>query len=127
MALDARVSRDLRLGASATWLDTENRETGGRLTSAPDITASLRATWQLIPAWSVTGALVHVGKRYEDVANIASADPYTLINLGTSYAHPSWPGVQVYAGIDNLFAAKNDTSLYADPGRFFRAGARWFF
>ena len=47
--------------------------------------------------------------------------------LDVRLASRRWEGVTWHAGVDNLLDEENDTSLYADPGRFARLGVRYQF
>lgn len=84
----------------------------------PKNKASLNATWQPTPAWSLSATLLYVGPWIDtnrDGESGIPADGYTLVNLAASYdlGH----GVTAFARIDNLLDRH-----YQDPLGFQRPG-----
>ena len=115
------------LALEATWLDAVNRETDQQLTYSPEHTALAALSWRPGPQWSARLRARRVGERYEDAQNTVKQAAYTLVGLDVRLASRRWEGVTWHAGVDNLLDEENDTSLYADPGRFARIGARYQF
>jgi vitamin B12 transporter len=64
-----------------------------------------------------------VGKSFDDVANLAPIDSYTLVDIRAS--HFVTDQVEVYGRIENAFDEEYETiSRYGSLGRGFFAGAR---
>ncbi len=114
----------LELQLAATYLDAINRDTGETLAHAPEWNAVASVLWQ--PAGPVE---LQLRTRYVDEVYDGTEweSAYTLTSLDAEYAPAAWDGVTLQAGVDNLLDNENDSSLYADPGRFVRAGIRYDF
>lgn len=117
----------VRLGLNATWLEAVDRETDRELTQTPDFIGVARLGWTPTPHLDLDLRLRGQGERYVDAANTERDQAYALMDLAAVYRPPRWQDLSLRAGIDNLMDRGNDTSLYADPGRFFRVGARYRF
>ncbi|MCG5498175.1 TonB-dependent receptor plug domain-containing protein [Ectothiorhodospira variabilis] len=119
------VTRTVHADFTGTWVDAENRNTGKTLSSSPDITAVAGLNWAPDDRqfWQVR--VRHVGQRYLDADNTERDSSYTVADLTASFQPRHWDNLELYGGIDNLFDASNDSSLLADPGRFYRVGLRY--
>jgi len=114
----------LELQLAATYLDAVDRDTGDRLSDAPEWNAVVSALWT--PAEPIE---LQLRTRYVDEVYDGTEwqDAYTLTSLDAEYAPAAWDGLALQGGVDNLLDSDNDSSLYADPGRFVRAGIRYDF
>ncbi len=121
------LTEHIRLDLAATWLDAINRDTQLQLTNAPEFMA--RSGVRFAPTDNVSTRLQarYVGSRYIDAANTDEEESYTVFDLNLGYYPLQWDAIEFYGGIENLLDVRNETSLYADPGRFLRVGMRYFF
>lgn len=117
----------IQLGLNTTWLDAIDRDTDRELTHTPDFIGVARLGWAPTRALQLDLRIRGQGERYVDAANTEQDEAYTLVDLSAVYRPSRWEGLSLRAGIDNLMDKENETSLYADPGRFFRVGARYRF
>ncbi|MFP4080877.1 MAG: TonB-dependent receptor plug domain-containing protein [Ectothiorhodospira sp.] len=117
----------VQLGLNATWLEAMDRDTDRELTQTPDFIGVARLGWAPVRALQLDLRVRGQGERYVDAANTERDQAYALVDLAAVYRPPRWQDLSLRAGIDNLMDRENDTSLYADPGRFFRVGARYRF
>lgn len=123
--LSLPVTHSVYADLTGTWVDAENRNTGKTLSSSPDITAVAGLTWALDDRQFWQLRVRHVGQRYLDADNTERDSSYTVADLTASFQPRHWDNLELYGGIDNLFDANNDSSLLADPGRFYRVGLRY--
>ncbi|MFP4648918.1 MAG: TonB-dependent receptor plug domain-containing protein [Halorhodospira sp.] len=125
LELGAAFDPQLELTLGATYLDAIDRDTRETLTNTPEWTAVAKALW------TPTDPLeVQLRTRYADEVRVDEDDwdsAYTRTSLDLGYAPPSWEGLRLQGGIDNLLDESNDSSLEADPGRLVRAGVRYDF
>ncbi|MEW5822780.1 MAG: TonB-dependent receptor [Pseudomonadota bacterium] len=134
--LEARTSYrllpELWLNASISLLDAKNQDTGQRLEFTPEHLLNLSADWRASTNLKLKLSLQHVGDQfYTDTRSGSSqsavAGAYTLVNLKASYTPDGLQGIELYAGVDNLFNAKVDTILGSNVGPYLYAGVRKFF
>lgn len=125
-SLSMPLGQQLDLALSATWLDAENRDTGLTLSGTPENVAVAGLNWTPNDAQMWQLRVRHVGERYLDAANTDKDEAYTVADLNASFHPASWRKLELYGGIDNLFDRRNDTSLFSDPGRYYRIGLRYF-
>lgn len=122
-SLELALPAGLRVDLGVTWLDAIERGTRRDLPYAPE--------------WSARAALAgDPGERYGwrtqvrytgshvDEDDQDEQEGVTQVDIQGHYNPRAWEHVRLYAGIDNLFDTSNDTSLYADPGRYARFGLR---
>lgn len=112
---------------AATWLDAIDRDTHNTLPDAPPLTAVGSVAWTPVAPLRLEVRVRYVGERYQDSANTAKDEAYTLTGVDVGYQPARWPGLTLRAGVENLLDADNDTSLVPDPGRRVQAGVRYDF
>jgi iron complex outermembrane receptor protein len=94
LAMFGEVIRGLRLLGGVTLIDAELTKTstaatrGNRPVGVPTLQANLGAEWDMpwLPGFSLTGNLVHTGKRYIDQANTQSVPSWTTFDFGARYS-----------------------------------------
>ncbi|MBC5767697.1 TonB-dependent receptor domain-containing protein [Ramlibacter albus] len=113
----------LNLSASADSLDPRNQVSGARLPRRAKEQYTVAADYRL-GAWSFGGSLLHVGSRYDDVANRIAMGSYT-----TADAFATWQfakDLSVQLKLNNLADKRYETAYgYNQPGREFYATLRW--
>ncbi|WP_165954202.1 TonB-dependent receptor [Seongchinamella unica] len=87
------VTPDLVLGASATYSDAEETDTGQRLPYAPQWSASVDGSWVLpVPGnqlqWRLEGAINYRDEQYQQLGETSLDGALTLVNLRLSVADP---------------------------------------
>lgn len=111
---DVKLPWHLSTGASVTWLDTENKETGEELDGSPDIKGIFRLSYYH-PAYKFRAAtrINYIGDQH--VSNAEDKDGYVTVNL--YFAKDFSNRIQVFAGIDNLLNEKKayDGVTYVEP------------
>jgi len=116
------VARSIELSGQATWLQTENKETGDELANEPEWKGELTVSWQI--PWITTEAQL----RYlyfgdcEDGSGV-ERDGYDLVGLNLSKKITEQ--LRIYAGADNLFKEENNY-FYQDPLQVY-AGVNYHF
>jgi TonB-dependent siderophore receptor len=94
-----RIAPGWRLTTQGTWLDAciaqDNRYApGNRLPYAPRFGASAWLSHSFAAddggRWSLSGGIVHQGKRYADFANGTQIPAYTRFGMGASYREKAW-------------------------------------
>ena len=103
------------LRASVDLLDPRNELTGMRLPRRSTNQATLGAD-HTAGRWTYGGAILHVGSRFDDTANLAPLDAYTTADLYAEYAlAKDW---KLQARVNNLTNRQYETILgYNQPGR----------
>jgi iron complex outermembrane receptor protein len=94
LAMFGEIIRGLRLLGGVTLIDAELTKTstaatrGNRPVGVPTLQANLGAEWDMpwLPGFSLTGNLVHTGKRYIDQANTQSVPSWTTFDFGARYS-----------------------------------------
>lgn len=117
---------------SATWIEDAawgqvSQAHYRHLPNAPELTAMVRLRWQASEALHLQTRARYVGAYYTAADDDERQASQTLVGVNASYRPAVWQGVRLHAAVDNLFNADNDSSLYADPGRFVRAGVAYQF
>ncbi len=104
------------------------------LSLVPDYTINASVTWDVNDKFSLVPSLTHYGPieatEYsaatgESEDDTEDRDPYTLVNLGMTYAFDN--GFNLKAGVTNLFATEvlrsgNGANTYNEPGRAYYFG-----
>lgn len=105
----------LALRASVDVLDPRNEVTGKRLPRRSTSQARLGADYTA-GGWTYGGAILHVGSRFDDAANLNRLDGYTTADVYADYAlSKNW---KVQAKLNNLTNRQYETILgYNQPGR----------
>lgn len=82
------LSADLELGASATYADAEETDTGQRLPYAPEWSASVDGSWTLpVPGslqWQLSGAINYRDEQYQQRGETSLDDALTLLDMRLS-------------------------------------------
>lgn len=110
------------IGFNAALLDTTNKESNKELTFTPEISLAAIANYQLMPAFSSSLSLKHVGEQYTDEQNTQTVSSYTTLDLSLAYDINKI--IEIYAGINNIGDTDIDKELGATVGRYFYAGIR---
>jgi len=105
----------IALRASFDLLDPRNEVTGKRLPRRSASQATLGAD-HTAGRWTYGGAIVHVGSRYDDAANLSPLGGYTIADLNAGYTlSGNW---RLQARLNNLTNRRYETILgYNQPGR----------
>jgi vitamin B12 transporter len=112
--------RELDLRAAASWLDSEDLDTGAPLPRRPESSAHLVAAYER-DRFGVHGALVQVGRR-EDVGGV-ELPSHTVVDLGGSFAWRAW--LTPYARVENLLDREYEEAAgFPAPGRTWSLGLR---
>ena len=130
------LADNLSWSTNATvMLRSENLQTGQPLSLVPDYTINSSLDWEYQPNWSFNLGLTHYGRiespeksvtKGDEIENQEDRDPYTLVNLTTTYDFDNGPTLQ--GGVKNLFdtaVMREGTSnnaganTYNEPGRSF--------
>ncbi|WP_423822225.1 TonB-dependent receptor [Salinisphaera sp. SPP-AMP-43] len=117
-----------RIGASADWLNAENRESGANhgndLARRPDYQASLQIDRDLWTRFSAGATADLVGSRYNDLANTNELGGYALFGLrGEMRVNDAW---KLQAKLENLLDRDYQTiDFYNQPGRAFYLTIRY--
>lgn len=113
----------LGLQANADSLDPRNEVSGARLPRRAKSQYSVSADYKL-GSWSFGGSVLHVGSRFDDVANRTPLDAYT-----TADAFATWqfaPSLSLQLKLNNLANKHYETAYgYNQPGREFYVTLRW--
>ncbi|GGB11884.1 FepA family TonB-dependent siderophore receptor [Allosediminivita pacifica] len=120
---------------ATVMLRSENLQTGQPLSLVPDYTINSSLDWEYRPNWSFNLGLTHYGTIESpeksvtnggEIENREDRDPYTLVNLTTTYDFDN--GLTLQGGVKNLFdtqVMREGTSnsaganTYNEPGRSF--------
>lgn len=129
-ALDLRPTDTLRINASYTYVDAENRTPGSpdfgtALLRRPKSSVALNADWRTPLGLALAGTLRQVSDSIDRDAfgTRARLDGYVLADLRVAY--PVSERLEVYGRIENLFDARYETVLdYNTAGRAAYAGVR---
>jgi len=114
-----QAASTLRMFASASWGTqtlVENVRTAGGATldvkgkqmpDVPRVMASLGATWQPAPGWTVSPLVHFTGKRYADSAHREKIGSYTRVDVDLSKrSTTTWGELTTRLGVINLFDRK---------------------
>ncbi|QHE92811.1 TonB-dependent siderophore receptor [Pandoraea fibrosis] len=97
LTLGAQLSRDVRVDLNGTLLrakyDAFDESVGGVSVSragnipvnVPQQMANLWMSWRVAQAWTASGGLKYVGKRYADTANTLALPSYTTVDLALAW------------------------------------------
>ncbi|GAO38343.1 vitamin B12 transporter BtuB [Sphingomonas changbaiensis NBRC 104936] len=129
-ALDLRPTDTLRINASYTYVDAENRTPGSpdfgtTLLRRPKSSVALNADWRAPVGLSLGGTLRQVSDSIDRDAfgTRVRLDGYVLADLRVSY--PVSDRLEIYGRVENLFDARYETVLdYNTAGRAAYAGVR---
>ena len=123
-----QLTDSLRARASATRFSTENKGTDDPLLRTPETLANLTLDFSPHPDWLLQLITTYTGEQqYASTEGIETAAGFTLVNLKASYQPIAFAGLELYAGIDNLFDESVDTGIGSNPGPFGYLGARYRF
>ncbi|MFC5497701.1 TonB-dependent receptor domain-containing protein [Caenimonas terrae] len=122
LGYDGRFGR-LALRASLDRLDPRNELTGAQLPRRAKEQLALGADWEQ-GAWRYGASLLHVGERFDDVANTAPLAPYSTVDVYADWKFaPAW---SVQAKLNNLTDRQYETALgYNQAPRSFYLTLRW--
>jgi vitamin B12 transporter len=113
----------LGLSASADSLDPRNEVTGARLPRRAKEQYTVAADYKL-GAWSFGGSLLHVGGRFDDVANRTALGGYTTADAFVTWQFAKDLSLQLK--LNNLADKRYETAYgYNQPGREVYATLRW--
>ena len=73
----------------------------------PRVMASLGASWQMLPGWTLSPRVHYTGKRYADSAHAEKVGSYTRVDLDlANRTHTAWGELTTRLGVINLFDRK---------------------
>ncbi|MBI5967505.1 MAG: TonB-dependent receptor, partial [Deltaproteobacteria bacterium] len=103
MFASVRPIEDLTIGASYTYTDTEDKETGKRLLRRPRHKGSLNLNYRFLNKGNANLDVIYVGKRddWTPYPERGEVGDYTLVNLAVSYDISK--NIRVFGRIENLF------------------------
>ena len=105
------------VGASASWLDTEDRDTGNELARRASETARLELD-RSFGKFRLGFTGVAEGRRYDDLANTRELGGFATLDVRGEYAFAT--GWTLQARVANAFDRDYETaSFYRQPGREF--------
>lgn len=112
------------LRASVDRLDARNEVTGKRLPRRAQNLARLEADYAPGGAWSVGGAVLRSGSRFDDTANLVPIAGFTTADIYATYAvTKDW---SLQAKLNNIRNAEYETIRgYNQPGRSVMLTLRW--
>ncbi len=119
------AGRGLRLLGGATWLDTEQRNTGSAATDGkrtigvPKAQANIGAEWDVagVRGLAIDGRVVRTGASYADAANTVAIRGWTRLDVGARYlAEVGGKLLTLRARIDNLTDRDYWSSVGGYPG-----------
>jgi len=118
---------DWDLGFSLTLLDPRNRsagqDDGNLLPRRPQQQGQLDLD-RRFARWSLGATLFAAGRSYDDLANVYTLDPYTLLDLRAEYAFT--PSLRLQGRLKNVFDQDYETAaFYNQPGRAFYLTLRY--
>lgn len=117
-----KITDNLRLTASYTNLDTEDKDTGNELPRRPSDKVNISLEYSRDNA-AVTLGYTFAGKAYDDPRNLNQLSSYSLVNLSGSYRIAK--DVNIFGRIENLFDEDYETAEgYNSPGLSAYAGIR---
>lgn len=121
--LDARFSTAVSAKLGYTWLDTEDKNSGKKLTYSPSGKFFSALDYTIAPAGLTLGfEAAYTGERYADAANTQKLGGFWVCNASLTKRFSSQ--VELFARVDNLFGEKNITDEYDLDGAEFLAGMR---
>ncbi|MCG5549014.1 TonB-dependent receptor plug domain-containing protein [Halorhodospira halochloris] len=133
-AIEADWSPKFGTDLSVTWLeDASWREVTHEgldyefIPNAPEFSGIASIRWQPSEAWSLQARARFTDEYYTATDDDEVDESYTTVDLNANYRPTNWEGTRFYAAVDNIFDEGNDSSLYADPGRFARVGMEYEF
>ena len=116
------VTSNLDLAVQATWLSTENEETGEPLATEPKWKGEATLTWQ-VPALELEAQVHYLYFGDSEDGAGEELDGYDLVSLYLSKTVTE--NLKLYAGSDNLFNEENDY-FYQTPLQVY-AGVNYCF
>lgn len=120
------VTERLHLNANYTWTDAKNAvgdHEGKRLRLRPEHMGNLAADYDWAFGLKTGLSVRYVGETFNDLANAAKVDAFTLVDLRASY--PIDDNLEVYGRIENAFDEDYQTVLgYGTAGRGVFGGVR---
>ncbi|GLI99804.1 TonB-dependent siderophore receptor [Sphingobium sp. BS19] len=128
VVLALRPVEPLKVQASYTYLDAENRSPGSpnfgnKLARRPahSVNAAIDYRWSF---GLTTGATItHVGSSFDNAANSRRVEGYALADIRASF--PITKNVEIYGRVENLFNERYETVFrYGTPGRAAYGGVR---
>ena len=127
-----KATRDLALGASLSYIDTEQDGTGQaiydgkRVTNVPKFKSSVWADYAItaLPGLKLTANWQHAGKKAFDPENSFMVPGYHVVNLGASYAtRIGGSSLVVRAQVKNAFDKMYWRDVTPDLGGYLFPGA----
>lgn len=116
-----KATDNVALTAFYTYVDTEDKDTGQRLTRRPIDKLNVTVDYSNGPV-SLMASYLYVGKAYDDTAR-RNLSPYSLVNLSGGYVINK--NVKFFGRIDNLFDEDYETAGgYNTPGISAYAGVK---
>ncbi|MEW8160372.1 MAG: TonB-dependent receptor [Candidatus Thiodiazotropha endolucinida] len=117
LEIEHAVSKALSMHANTSYTDTEDRDTGGDLTGAPDWLANLGVRYRLSPGVLLDAHYRYVGDRARGAGDPRAAlEDYQIVDLAASFIDVEQSGMTLRAGIRNLF--DEDYAYSAPPGTY---------
>ncbi|MBK5944530.1 TonB-dependent receptor plug domain-containing protein [Halorhodospira halophila] len=125
-SLELALPAGLRVDLGVTWLDAIERGERHELPYAPEWSARAALAGEHGERFGWRARVQYTGSHVDEIDpdDQQAQEAFTQVDLQGHYRPPAWEQVRLYAGIDNVFDTSNDTSLYADPGRYARLGLR---
>jgi vitamin B12 transporter len=118
----AKVTDDVTVRSSYTYLDTEDKETGERLRRRPEDKVSISAEYSGEPV-TLFAKYIFVGKVLES-ASVGDLGSYSLVNLSGTYKFKK--GISLFARVENLLDEDYETAGgYNTPGLSAYAGVKF--
>lgn len=115
--------KSLTLGVNYTHTQTKDKDINKKLTRRPENQVSVDLSWLFVEKGCLSLAAGYVGHRWDDSANTRKMEPYTQVDLFTSYDLTD--NLQIFGRIENLFDRTFQQIYgYAMPGRSFYAGSK---
>lgn len=118
----AKVTDDVTVRSSYTYLDTEDKETGERLRRRPKDKVSISAEYSGEPV-TLLAEYIFVGKVF-DSSSVGNLGSYSLVNLSGTCKLKK--GASLFARVDNLLDTDYETAGgYGTPGLSAYAGLKF--
>lgn len=115
--------KSLTLGVNYTHTQTRDKDINKKLTRRPENQVSVDLSWLFVEKGCLSLTSSYVGHRWDDSANTRKMEPYTQVDLFTSYDLTD--NLQIFGRIENLFDRTFQQIYgYAMPGRSFYAGSK---
>lgn len=121
LAARHKITEDIRVKGSYTYMVAENDTTGRWLARRPRHSAGVLVDWTPMDGLDLGVTTLMVGKQLDSSSTNRENNAYTVMDFSASYAITDT--VTVYGRVDNLFNADYEEVLgYNTPGRSAYAG-----